>query len=170
MLKQKRLSAGLPLPDYAKSGKDVVTALLAIARVFRYKWAYASDDSTIDCGIPFLIYRLLAGKNSLQESRGFTQIIGPKQNSTRSWCDAALDNIGNRLIDKFLFIAPSLRGYRGITVRSVFKLLNEQHGLDNCPDVRQLVEYFRDNIFGMTSCGKIDYIKAITSEDFPPRF
>ena len=165
--KTKRLRTGLPLPDYAKSGRDVVIALLAIARVFRYKWAYATDASTIDCGIPFLIYRLLAGKNSLQESRGFTQIIGSDQ------CDTGLDNVRNRLIDDFLPMAPSLGLYRGMTIQTVFGILNNQRfasSVDKCQDVKRLVEYLRDNIFGLDSCGKIDYIKVITPDDFPPRF
>ena len=116
---------------------------------------------------PFLIYRLLAGKNSLQESRGFIQIIGSDQ------CDTGLDNVRNRLIDDFLPMAPSLGLYRGMTIQTVFGILNNQRfasSVDKCQDVKRLVEYLRDNIFGLDSCGKIDYIKVITPDDFPPRF
>ncbi len=54
--KDELVSLHITVPSYASSGKSLISALFAIGRVFLFKWFFAVDDSTIDCGIPFLIY------------------------------------------------------------------------------------------------------------------
>ena len=167
--KKKSLEKGIPLPGYAASGKTISSALFAIGRLFRFKWLYAMDDSTINCGIPFLIYRLLAGKNTYQESLGFTQINNLIQLSFRSNCNYAINNLKSQLIDPYLQIAPSLYKYRGYTVGDVFMILNSIYELDDCEDVKRLVQYFIDNTFGTMSCYSMEYIRPVMADDYPPK-
>lgn len=167
--KDKLISLRRTIPSYASSGKNLISALFAIGRVFRFKWFFASDASTISCGIPFLIYRLLAGKNTLQESRGFTQIQNPQQEIYRVTCNEAINSLRLQLIDQYLGIAPSLVKYRGRTVGEVFTILNTIYDLDDCEDVKRLVQWFIDNIYGMKECYSMEYTRPVLVTDYPPK-
>lgn len=158
------------IPSYVSSGKNLMICLFAIARVFKFKWVYARDKSTIDCEIPFLTYRLLAGKSTLQESRGFVQIDNEEQQNLRTLCFQAIGSIRDQLIDNYLEIAPSLFQYKGMTVGDVFIILNRKRNLENCEDVKRLVEHFENNISEISLCGKFEYVRPVLPNDFPPNF
>ena len=154
-------------PEYAKDGKSLVQHLFSLARLFRFQWATATDASSIDCGIPFFLYRALAGKNSLQESRGFVEIVNESNRYYRSLFNPALEETKEKKIEDYLDIAPSLDIFTGMNIHQVMKFLNEQRHLDNCLEVAELIDHLEFTVKHLNKYNEFRSIRAIRKEDFP---